>query len=394
MRRFKSLVIWWILVSKLGKDPFERKVERRSYDTEQGDDLVPDPGPAFEAYLVEMDEERADRLLVELVCEHAQPIAKKIVASKLRAKSSHHGATRALQDGEDVEDVCNDVLAQLLRRLRRLKASSQMATLTDFSAYVAVTAFNACNQFLRKKYPERYGLKNRLRYALGRDERLALWERTGRWICGLAEWRNEDRVVAAARRLLVFCQDSDLSRLTAAVFDGPPREIAGLIGIAFVQFQNPVDLEDLVDEFLESRGTTLPGHQRANLPSASFVDPIAGYADRVEQQLYLRRLWSEIQVLPPRQRAALLLNLRDEDGNELVTLLVHTRVATLTAVAEALQLSSEELANLWNKLPVEDATIAEQFGLSRQQVINLRVSARRRLARKMSLPPAGREIRD
>jgi RNA polymerase sigma factor (sigma-70 family) len=389
MRRFNSLLIWWVLVNKLGKGAFERVPDRRSAHVEQEDDLVPDPGPAFEAYLTETDEERSDRLLVELVCEHAQPIAKKIVASKLRSKGAHHGATRALQDVEDVEDVCNDVLAQLLRRLRRLKASSQMATLTDFSAYVAVTAFNACNHFLRKKYPERYSLKNRLRYALGRDERLALWERNGKWICGLAEWRNEDRLVAPARHLLVFCQDSDLSRLTTAVFDGPPREVAGLIGLAFVQFQNPVDLEDLVDEFLESRGTTLPGHQRANLQSASFVDPIAGYADRVEQQLYLRRLWSEIQALPPRQRAALLLNLRDDDGKELVTLLVHTRVAPLSSIAEALQLSKEELAGLWNRLPVDDATIADQFGLSRQQVINLRLSARRRLARKMSMPPAG-----
>jgi len=34
-------------------------------------------------------------------------------------------------------------------------------------------------------------------------------------------------------------------------------------------------------------------------------------------------------------------------------------------------------------LPLEDAAIAERLGLTRQQVINLRKSARARLARRM-----------
>jgi hypothetical protein len=172
------------------------------------------------------------------------------------------------------------------------------------------------------------------------------------------------------------------------------REVAGLIRLAFLEFQAPVDLDDLVDEFLEFREAALSGRQKVNLQGASFEDPTVSYADRVEQQFYLSQLWSEIQMLPPRQRMALLLNLRDADGRELVTLLVHTRVAPLAAIAEALQLSGEQLAGLWNRLPIDDATIAEQFGLSRQQVINLRVSARRRLARKMRMPSGGRGIGD
>jgi predicted DNA-binding protein (UPF0251 family) len=48
-----------------------------------------------------------------------------------------------------------------------------------------------------------------------------------------------------------------------------------------------------------------------------------------------------------------------------------------------MELSTEELAALWNDLPLEDLRIAEMLGISRQQVINLRKSARHRLARRV-----------
>ena len=49
-----------------------------------------------------------------------------------------------------------------------------------------------------------------------------------------------------------------------------------------------------------------------------------------------------------------------------------------------------ELAALWPDLPLEDAAIAERLGLTRQQVINLRKSARARLGRRMREPVGGR----
>jgi hypothetical protein len=45
---------------------------------------------------------------------------------------------------------------------------------------------------------------------------------------------------------------------------------------------------------------------------------------------------------------------------------------------------AQEFAKLWNNLPLEDTTIAQNLGVTRQQVINLRKSARERLARRMS----------
>jgi hypothetical protein len=90
-----------------------------------------------------------------------------------------------------------------------------------------------------------------------------------------------------------------------------------------------------------------------------------------------------LQQLPLNQRAALLLNLKDPGGRGCITLFPTTGVATLRQLADALEMSAEGFAALWNELPIEDARIAELLGLTRQQVINARKSGRERLARRL-----------
>ena len=98
---------------------------------------------------------------------------------------------------------------------------------------------------------------------------------------------------------------------------------------------------------------------------------------------HLTRLWEEIMLLPLRQRTALLLNLRDERGASAIEIFPFCGVATVGALADALGLERNALAELWPSLPLDDLAIAERLGATRQQVINLRRCARERLARRM-----------
>jgi hypothetical protein len=104
--------------------------------------------------------------------------------------------------------------------------------------------------------------------------------------------------------------------------------------------------------------------------------------------MYVQRLWAEICLLPQRQRTALLLNLRDMQGGECIGLFPLAGV-TIRQSAQVLGISAERFAETWNELPLDDMTIAEQLGITRQQVINLRKSARERLARRMEAFEAG-----
>jgi predicted DNA-binding protein (UPF0251 family) len=67
-----------------------------------------------------------------------------------------------------------------------------------------------------------------------------------------------------------------------------------------------------------------------------------------------------------------------------VALLPRTGTASLRVIADALDIPLPDLARLWHTLPLDDAQIAERLGVTRQQVINLRKSARDRLARRMA----------
>ena len=103
---------------------------------------------------------------------------------------------------------------------------------------------------------------------------------------------------------------------------------------------------------------------------------------RLERREDLASLWNEIVLLPLPQRIALLLNLRGGGSGSAIALLVLLGVTTFDALAAALAMTGEELAAIWSALPMDDLTIAERLGVSRQQVINLRQSARKRLGRR------------
>jgi len=113
-------------------------------------------------------------------------------------------------------------------------------------------------------------------------------------------------------------------------------------------------------------------------------DPALNVLATLEQRSQLELLWREIGLLPRRQRVALLLNLRDAQAGDALILFTLAGIANMRCIAEAIEMPAQELAELWNELPLEDLAIAGLLGITRQQVINLRKSARERLARRVA----------
>jgi len=77
------------------------------------------------------------------------------------------------------------------------------------------------------------------------------------------------------------------------------------------------------------------------------------------------------------------MNLRAGDATPALTMLPLTGIASIREIAETLEIATEEFARLWNLLPLDDLAIADLLGITRQQVINLRKSARERLTRRV-----------
>jgi hypothetical protein len=90
-------------------------------------------------------------------------------------------------------------------------------------------------------------------------------------------------------------------------------------------------------------------------------------------QEYLRWLWNELTNLSMPQRTAFLLH------SEVTIEFDFYGIAPLRQIALHLAMLPEELAAIWNSIPLDDLRIAARLGLERQQVINLRRVARDRL---------------
>jgi RNA polymerase sigma factor (sigma-70 family) len=324
------------------------------------------------------DEEQADRWLATLIDEQAVPIVREILGSSLRFHVDNNSAAST----QDANDLFNDVIANLVSRLRYIRSDRARGAIAEFRGYIAATAYNACNLYLRQKYPRRARLKNRLRYLLSHDASFALWTNEASvLICGFAQWR--DSGVATAQRPFEKIRHDHTEWIQTASVGINRAQLSNLLNALFQSCGGPVKLDDLVnivaDVCREKDQPDEPLDAVTNLAA-----PTLDLETILEQQHILSLLWKEVCQLPVRQRLALLLNFKDARGHDLISLLPYTRTATIEEIAEALNFPRAEFLGLWNKLPLDDATIAELLGVTRQQVINLRKCARERLERRMN----------
>jgi DNA-directed RNA polymerase specialized sigma24 family protein len=327
-------------------------------------------------YAESSDEAAAERLLESLIVDYAQTGIRKIVSYKL----AFQGAAEA----QDVEDVASEVLVELISRLRAVREGTAEREIASFSSYTAVAAYHACNEYLRRKYPNRHRLKARLRYLLSTEKRLAVWEDArSEWLCGFPRWQSEGRAPVAAARL---------QRWTEELPDVPrgrdTMHPADLMTRIFEGLGAPIELDGLVEIVGQIWGVEdVPA-----APESVARDVDSGADDpgaRLDLRRWLAELWAQIRELPQPQRAALLLNLRCSAENAAAGLLPLTGVASIREIARALEWPAEELAAIWNRLPLDDLAIADRLGVSRQRVINLRKSARERLFRRMGTANLG-----
>lgn len=313
--------------------------------------------PLLGALLEARDEAERTRA-IECLLEQARPV----IATVLSRNRS--GAFRR----DDFGDVTSTVLMRLVRRLQ-LAASSPDAVITNFREYTASLAYNGVYEVLRTRFPQRTRIKNRLRYVLTHDDRFATWLVSHDSVTGLRSWQSRTDVVPAGA--------------TLPMGDAEPAMLAedhtgDAIEAVLKRFARPLLLNDLTDILARLWGASEVQYDEGAEP----VDATTPH-DRLEIHEQLEHLWREVKELPPQQRAALLLNLRDVDGMNALALFVLLNVACVEEIAAALEMTTAHLKSIWNELPADDLTIGSILGKTRQQVINLRKSARDRLARRL-----------
>lgn len=320
----------------------------------------------FVFFLHSPNDADAEATLSELISKHVTPLIHEIVKYKLRVSTARQSLREA-----DAAEVCSSVLVKVLERLREWRLSSEKNQPRAFLDYVAMAAYHTCNQYWRDSNPMRNRTKNSLLYLFNRSDEFAMWKKERDWICGFNSWKNKQNV-ADSRALDQISaksikKENKFERLKAIL----------------LELNSPVRLNDLVTLMMRLEG--VDSHETETDGLENIADTQRSSAEKkLEQQEFLKNLWSEILQLSEKQRTALLLSMRDEDGGSILPLFFSLRIATAKELVSALSMTSDQFGKFWSELPLDDLRIGSLLGITRQQVINLRKCARERLARRLS----------
>src|SRR5687767_5937975 len=172
----------------------------------------------LEPLLLAGNDEQADALLLELINTHADPVIKGVIRFKLRL-SSYRETQRA-----EADDIYQEVLLQLLSQLQKFRKLPTAHPIADLRGIAAVIAHRTCARWLRRQFPQRHALKNRLHYVVTRQRGFALWQNAeGQLVAGFARWQEENTTVT--RRTLDLETFPNEIRAKA----GKPQELANTV---------------------------------------------------------------------------------------------------------------------------------------------------------------------
>jgi DNA-directed RNA polymerase specialized sigma24 family protein len=346
---------------------------------DQGQSTEDNISRLLEDFLHTVVEEQSSTVIAHLISEYATPVITGILNYKFRSLRNLHNY-HALQE---IEDIQSDSILNVIAQLTRYKQNPSKYPITDFRGLVATITYRAYADFFRKRSPRRNSLVNRLRYVLSHAPGFAVWKSDVTMLCGYQIWQRRPQSSGDGHRSDIL---HTVASAAAAQFG--EDDLKSLLTVIFDRVATPVPLDDLAAAVARALGVSdsppVVADEEEFLPHAKTPDPTLTF----DRQIQVHKLWKEILELPPRQRKALLLNFADRKENALAFLLI-ADCASIEEIATSLEMTPEELAAIWDSLPWEDSRIAENLDITRQQVINLRKSARERLHRRLKDFPYG-----
>lgn len=333
------------------------------------------PGPQIsstellELYLRADNEAEAEAALAEL---------RKFIHPMLTAsfRKDFHVSMRDADGGEQNQDaleLIGDAELALLRKLRRMRAEGETG-ISTLEGYVRTITRNAFSQYVRHRRPVWTSLRNQIKYALTKKPGLFLRkDASGVWLCGVSDAAGEP----ATQHNLT---EVEIEKLRA---DERCSTVSGATAAMLEIYGAPVPLDQLVADVFAFRRLKEPTQVEEGFASRAAASSAPDHGSCIEHRELLEKLWHEVERLPLLHKRVLLLNLTNRSGESLVAELPLLRLASIESIARALEFQPEDFAELWPRLPLSDNEIAERFDLSRQQVINLRYSARASLKRRL-----------
>ena len=335
--------------------------------------------------------------------EIADPVVRAIIADKLRVGLRKEDGRR---DNQDALDLLQHVYRELADAV-----GAGAEEIRDLKSYAAVVTYHACAQYLRRRYPARTQLKNKLRYFLTHEPGFAVWEtREADLGCGYAGWQSQPLADDRAVHALI----TDPERIWAKAPPNGARQTSGQVKA--LDAMKTADWRNILEAILNAVGKPLELDQLLAITGALFrvkdepPDELPDSSERppfedvLDQQQLMRRLWQILQGFEHRWLMAFLLNLpgMTKEARGEIEAFESSSVATRDDIGRLLGMIRQEFEDLgyetplwpadpgspesrlgavWPFLPREDVQIARALRCEKQQVINLRAVAVQKAAK-------------
>jgi len=302
--------------------------------------------------------------------EKARPIVYRI------ARSFRQGAR--IPAHFNTQDIFVDVCIRILPSLQQCKSDPKQHPISNFAGLVATTTSSVFSDLLRAEDRQQRNLRQKVRRLIAANSNLAFWkDDKGDLICGYAAWNSgvDTRASTVPSQLdLMFGSNVPHKKNTAELV----LQVLNNLGRP-VKLDELVDLVNIASEGVEVQTVSIDDEHFVQSTTLITLPPdIVG---AVDNQRLLHRLFVEIQHLRVEQRKSLLLNMTDSYGYGIEWFLF-TKIATEEHLAQLLEVSIEQFRKILNELPMSDAKIARDLGISQTKVMNIRRAVRERLERR------------
>ena len=309
---------------------------------------------------------RGSTALEELVSSVIRPGLEAYLRPRLTSLENQNGI---------LSDLVGDALLSVIERLQR----EDEEPVQNVASYTRQVAQAKLDDHLRKAKPHYWSVQGSVRYICSKDASIMLSWLNGVEVVNLAS--STAKAPNARRMERLAGIQADFAGLQRLIGPCSRDDRAEILHRVLRWSKAPVPLDLVVRTICLAQD---PSDYRIQPPGAVEPKDVSPSPHvLVSLRAEIQQLWKEVLELPPRQRMALLLNLRGERGENVVLLLPLARVASLQDIAAALEIPVGRLAEIWTDLPLSDEMIATMLGVTIHQVSNLRGAARARLKRRM-----------
>ncbi len=302
-------------------------------------------------------------LIEDLLINVAQPVIQRVLRAQLRWTDNH------------AEDLAQEAALRVWQRLQELSVSYERNGINDFGQWVARLTLNLCRDTWRRRSSKRTRLKRQLRSMLRTDDTFRLEQNDNdEWLCGLAEWQDlrwkhhattsfDELATTFKESTVAFNAFEQLNRKTIT-------EFLRWIG-------HPIELDELVSVIAVWQGIR---EDRVSLPNEIAVAD----STTLQFKLLLRQLWRIAHRLPLPQRRVLALGELPDYETALANVWLMHQTINAVDLASWLDMPLASLQDLLPQLPLSNATLSEQFALTREQITKARYRALHKLRAELT----------